>query len=170
VQKCGSMHDKKLTDSNRFVEKPSQPADRNERSGGRLQDPTGRPAILRKYANTCHQCAWCAHGLNGHGGTSAKAPSAKPRKRRTSGVPRCFSEERTDWTTQGCGGIYAARTELLAHCVSASRLESLTFWFRRFLQKISVARSYLATGGLQNLKRLHKKRRKVVCRKSYCPK
>src|SRR5580692_9574687 len=109
-----------------FVEKPSQPADRNERSRGRLQDPRGRPAILRKYANTCHQCAWCAHGLNGHGGTSAKAPSAKPRKRRTSGVPRCFSEEGTDWTTQGCGGIYAARTELLAHCVSASRLESLT--------------------------------------------
>ena len=32
-------------------------------------------------------------------------------------------DEGTDWTSYGCGGIYTARTELLAHCVSASRLD-----------------------------------------------
>ena len=39
-------------------------------------------------------------------------------------MSRGLREEGTDWTSQGCGGIYTTRTELLAHCVSASRLES----------------------------------------------
>jgi hypothetical protein len=38
-------------------------------------------------------------------------------------VPRDFCEERADWTSKGCSGIYTARTELLAPCVSAGRLE-----------------------------------------------
>jgi hypothetical protein len=33
---------------------------------------TQREGVLRKYANTCHQCAWRARCLNGYGGTSVR--------------------------------------------------------------------------------------------------
>ena len=38
-------------------------------------------------------------------------------------MPSDFCEERADWTSKGCSGIYTARPELLAPCFSAGRLE-----------------------------------------------